>query len=81
MTVTLDPRDEARHCGDKVQMGAAAARRASVAARARTGDRTIAAYRCLVCARWHIGHTPAMPTVERLAARIRGIDRADGDDR
>lgn len=81
MTVILDPGDTSRHCGDKAKMSAAAARRASVAARERSGDRTISAYRCLVCARWHIGHTPAMRTVERLAARIRGIDRPDGDDR
>jgi hypothetical protein len=29
------------------------------------GDQTLAAYRCIVCANWHIGHVPVTP-LDRL---------------
>lgn len=42
-----------------------------VAQRLRAQGIAVSPFQCHVCPHWHIGHTPSMETVEKMAAAIR----------
>jgi hypothetical protein len=77
--VTLPPMDEPavreRVCGNKFRhLDAAAARREARRLRGRGHD--VTHYHCPFCGSWHVGHAPALETLEAVARILRGLDTA-----
>lgn len=67
-----------RACGRKRTYSRAAAQHAAARIRAESSTWPPARpYRCPFCGGHHVGHTPSLAELYRIAREIRGLDHAD----
>lgn len=65
-----------RVCGNKFRhLDAGNARREGRRLRGR-GQGAVTHYHCPFCGSWHVGHAPAIETLEAVARILRGLDTA-----